>query len=117
MKAAIMMAAALAAGPAPLPAAAQPHDDWQPLVKMCMDYAKANPPPHANGPVSQEWIASCVAGNYFPKANAVAIGVCVATALHPVVAYRAPPPNIERGIQSTVDCLESHGDEEQHGWK
>jgi hypothetical protein len=114
MKAAIMMATALAAGLTPLPAAAQPHDDWQPLVKMCADYAKANPPPHANGPVSQEWIASCVAGNYFPKANALAVGFCVAMAMHPVVAYGQRP---HRDIQSAINCLASHGNYEQHGWK
>lgn len=108
-----MVAAALSASLAPLPVAAQPHDDWQPLVRMCMAYAKANPPPHANGPVSLDWIAGCVARNYFPKANAVAIGSCVAWALHPIPAAVAPP----RDIQTAINCLASHGNYEQHGWK
>ena len=112
MKAALI-AAALVAALAPLPAAAQPHDDWQPLVRMCLAYAKAHPPPHANGPVSQTWVAGCVARNYFPKANAGAIGFCVVSSLHPLVAYGAPP----RDIQSAINCLASHGNEERHGWK
>lgn len=109
---AALAAVALVLGVAPAALAQQP-DDWKPLVRMCQAYAKANPPPHANGPVSMDWLAGCVARNYFPKANAIAIASCVTFALHPLVAYGAPP----RDIQSAIDCLASHGNEEQHGWK
>lgn len=95
------------------PAQQTRSDDWQPLVGMCEAYAKTNPPPHANGPVSEDWIAGCVARNYFPQANAVAIGSCVTSSLHPIVAYGAPP----RDIQSAINCLASRGNEKQHGWK
>jgi hypothetical protein len=109
-----MVAAALCTALAPLPVLAQPHDDWQPLVRMCAAYAKANPPPHANGPVSLEWIAGCVARNYFPEANAFTIGTCVAMAMHMSVSYGAQRhPN----IQSAIDCIASYGGKEQHGWK
>jgi hypothetical protein len=111
---AVLRAAVLVSGLAPA-AVAQPSpaDDWRPLVGMCEAYAKANPPPHANGPVSEDWIAACVLRNYFPKANAVALGSCFASSLHPIVAHGAPP----RDIQAAINCLASHGNEEQHGWK
>jgi hypothetical protein len=109
-----MLAAAIVSGLAPAAMAHQTKaDDWKPLVGTCEAYAKANPPPHANGPVSKDWIAACVLRNYFPKAKALALGSCVAASLHPIVAYGAPP----RDIQSAVNCLASHGNEEQHGWQ
>ena len=53
---AVLLAAVLVSGLAPA-AVTQPSpaDDWRPLVGMCEAYAKANPPPHANGPVSKDY--------------------------------------------------------------
>jgi hypothetical protein len=111
---AVLIAAAFAAGLAPLPALAQPHDDWQPLVKMCRDYAKANPPPHANGPVSSNWLTACVTRNYFPNANGSAIGMCLIAGAG--VAFTARDPTTSE-IEAAVNCLAAKGWEEQHGWR
>lgn len=101
----------LAIGPV---ASAQAADDWQPLVGMCESYAANNPPPHASGPASPEWVAACVVRNYFPHANALAIGSCVATAYHMTPAVAKNP---DLGIPVAVHCLQSNGNIPQHGWK